>query len=349
MISILLAFATLFNAGAELRGVEIYSKRVVRYGRWEIRMKAAAASGTVSSFFTYYNDSYIATNNWREIDIEILGKNPNQFQSNLITGNANNKQTSEQYHRPANGADLSNSYHTYVLEWTPDSIVYRLDGTRVRRTSAPSSQQVVDLRDTDQGYRMNVWASTSADWVGALDYSKLPQLQIVRWMRYSKYTPGAGPGGSNFTPEWIDTFKTIDRNRWAFGDWTFDGNYATFSEANVRVRDGHLIMMLSTTANEGQFPASFLHDTEQPSAVMRELDFPKGRLTHKGKGQWHIEGTAQPLEAFDLRGKLLARGRVIGDGQSIDLSRHGNAIVIVRQGALSARLLPGAAEVATLR
>ena len=44
MTSILLAFATLFSAGAELRGVEIFSKEVVRYGRWEIRMKAAAAA-----------------------------------------------------------------------------------------------------------------------------------------------------------------------------------------------------------------------------------------------------------------------------------------------------------------
>lgn len=346
MTSILIALATLFNAGAELRGVEIYSKQAVRFGRWEIRMKAAAAPGTVSSFFTYYNDSYLGTKPWREIDIEVLGKNPSQFQSNLITGMASSKVTSEQHHRSS--TDLSTSYHTYVLEWTPDSIVWRLDGNMVRRTSAPN-QQVIDLRDTEQTYRMNVWASTSTAWVGALDYSKLPQLQIVRYIRFSNYTPGAGPGRSNFTQAWIDTFKTLDRNRWALGDWTFDENYATFSEANCRVRDGHLIMMLSTTANEGSFPSTFLHDTESPTSVTHDIASGEAHLTHKGKGLWHMEGNAKPLEAFDLRGNLLARGTMSGEGQSIDLSRHDNAIVIVRQGTLSARLLPGATGIATLR
>lgn len=338
MTTILFALATFFNAGAELRGVEIFSKEVVRYGRWEIRMKAAAASGTVSSFFTYYNDSYLGTKPWREIDIEVLGKTPTRFQSNLITGTASSKVTSEQYHT---STDLSTAFHTYVLEWTPDSIVYRLDGKMVRKTST-NSQQVIDLRDTDQGYRMNVWASTQTAWVGALDYSKLPQLQIVRYMRYSKYTPGAGPGGSNFTQAWIDTFKTIDQNRWSLGDWTFDENYATFSKANARVRDGHLIMMLSTTANEGVFPSTFLHDTESPSAVLRESSSQGARLTPHGKGLWRIEGNSVPLEAYDLRGNLVAQAHPSGEGQLLDLRKHENAVLFVRLGDLSTRLVPGA-------
>lgn len=347
MFRIILALAVCASAGTDLRGVEIYSKQTVRFGRWEFRMKAAATPGTVSSFFTYFNDSYLGTKPWREIDIEVLGKKPTQFQSNLITGNASSKVTSEDYH--SNGADLSTSYHTYTLDWTPDSIVYRLDGKTVRKTSAPD-QQVVDLRDTDQGYRMNVWASTSSAWVGALDKSKLPVLQIVRWMRYSEYKPGAGDNGSNFKLAWVDTFKTLDKNRWALGDWTFDGNYATFSGSNCRVSDGHLIMMLSTAANEGQFPSTFLHDTEGPSSVApRGASSNSNHLNPVDRGVWASSASFPRLEAYDLGGRLVARGTPSVDGQSIDLSRFASSLLLIRQGTLTARVAPGAKGSIALR
>lgn len=347
MTSLLLTLATIAHAAIDLRGVEIYSKQQTRFGSWEIRMKAAATPGTVSSFFTYYPDSYVgAPKPWREIDIEVLGNKPTSFQTNLITGTASSKTTSEEHH--TNGADLSNSYHTYTLEWTPDSVVWRLDGKLMRKTAAPD-KQVTDLRDSTQNWRMNLWASTEAAWTGKLDTTKLPVLQIVRWMRFSNYTPGAGPNGSNFTPVWTDSFKTLDKNRWALGDWTFDQNYATFSPKNAKVVDGHFIMMLSTAATEGSFPTTFLRDTDQPSSVSRESASAGARLTHMGNGLWHIEGNAVALEAFDLRGSLVSRATKSGNGQILDLGKYENALLILRQGGLSARLLPGATGSATLR
>lgn len=347
MTTILLALATCLNAAIDLRGVELYSKQPVRFGRWEIRMKAAAVPGTVSSFFTYYNDSYLdAPKPWREIDIEILGNSPQHFQSNLITGTASDKQTSEDVH--TNGTSLSEAFHTYTLDWTPDSVVWRLDGQTVRKTSAPD-QQVVDLRDSTQTYRMNLWASKTASWTGRLDTNKLPVLQIVNWMIYSTYTPGSGVGGSNFTPAWTDSFTTLNKTRWALGNWTFDQNYATFSSANCKVKDGHLLMMLSTAETEGAFPATFLHDTESSIPVSPKAPSKGVRMTRRGDGMWHAEGNATLLEAFDLRGDLVSRGAPVGKGQVLDLGSHANAVLIVRQGNLSTRLVPGAMDAATLR
>ena len=66
-------------------GAELYTKESFTYGRFEARMKMAYAPGCISSMFLYYNDSYKGGGKvWNEIDIEVIGKDPNSFQSNLI-------------------------------------------------------------------------------------------------------------------------------------------------------------------------------------------------------------------------------------------------------------------------
>ena len=56
--------------GAELTGLDQF-----KYGRFEARMKMAALSGTVSSMFVYYDNSWLKEDEpWNEIDIEWLGK-----------------------------------------------------------------------------------------------------------------------------------------------------------------------------------------------------------------------------------------------------------------------------------
>jgi hypothetical protein len=313
--------------------VEIYSKSSVHFGRWEIRMKAAATPGSISSFFTYYPNSYLdSPYPWREIDIEVLGKNGKVFQSNLITGTAGSKTTSEKIHTFT--SDLSQTFHTYTLDWTPDSVVWRLDGVSVRKTTS-SDQQVMDLRDSSHTYRMNLWASDAPSWVGALDTSKLPVLQVVHWMRYSAYTPGAGPGGSNFTFSWADSFRTINTARWAFGDYTFGGNYATFTGDNAKVQDGHLVMMLSTVGKKGQFPATFPHDTGSATSIGNAKTSTANPLTCLHSGIWTSPLSSPMLEAFDLHGQLIARGRPSAQGQVLDLRGTPRGMVLVRQGAFA--------------
>jgi len=330
---------TLGSATTSLTGVELYSNSTVHYGRWETRMKAAATPGSVSSFFTYNNNSYLdSPNPWREIDIEVLGKNGKAFQSNLITGTASSKSTSEVIHSFA--ADISQTYHTYTLDWTPDSVVWRLDGTLLRKTAAPD-QQVVDLRDSTETWRMNLWASNSAGWVGTLDVSKLPILQIVHWMRYSAYTPGSGPNGSNFTLSWIDSFSTLNRTRWSLGDWTFDGNLATFSATNVKIQDRHLLMMLSTDATAGQFPSTFPHDSLGPTGIQEVRHSLANSLKSERFGVWSSPLSNPLLEAFDSRGHLIARGTPTPQGQVLDLRGTPRGVALVRQGALASwKILP---------
>jgi len=325
--------AGLARAAISLSGVEIYSKSSVRYGRWEIRMKAAATPGSVSSFFTYYPNSYLGLPTpWREIDIEVLGNKPTGFQSNLITGDAGSKETSEKYHTST--ADLSQDFHTYVLDWTPDSIVWRLDGKMLRKTS---NQQTTDLQDSLETYRMNVWASNSSAWVGALDTAKLPILQVVNWMAYSAYTPGAGPNGSNFTQSWVDDFTTLNKTRWAFGNWTFDGNYATFTASNAKAINGYLVMMLSTAAQEGEFPTTIPSDPlgntrpTDPTAISNRATPVAALQAHAlGQGRLGLTVPSGGAVVCDSQGRILARTAQVGETTLSGLAR---GIVYVHAGA----------------
>lgn len=320
-------FATVAQAQTTLNGAEIYSQDTVRFGRWEMRMQVAATPGSVSSFFTYHNNSYMGLPEpWREVDIEILGKNGKGFQSNLITGNAANKTFSEEFHN--NTADLSKGYHTYELDWTPDSLVWRIDGVRVRKTAAPD-QQVVDLRDHAQTYRMNLWASDQVAWVGKLDPTKLPIVQSVNWMSFSAYTPGRGPGGSNFTPTWTDDFNTFDTRRWAKGNWTFETNMADFATTNAKTSGGYLMLILSSkTGSSTITPPVDPQGSTKPTSVQRQA--PRGSSLYRmHQGNLLVDLGSETSEALlsTLDGRTLLRTR--GSGETLMVAPKGLHVLTV--------------------
>lgn len=311
----IIASAGMAGAATTLDGAELYSNETVKYGRWIIRMQVAATPGTVSTFFTYYNNSYLGLPEpWREIDIEVLGKDAKSFQSNLLTGHAAQRITSEAIH--ASEDDLTKGFHTYELDWTPDSIVYRLDGKTVRSTPG-TDQQVKDLRDLNQSYRMNLWASTEPAWVGTLDPSKLPVVQTVNWIAYSSFTPGQGPGGSDFTPQWTDDFTTLNTTRWSRANWTFEGNMADFVPNNIRVENGYLMLILSNKGWTGTVtpPTDPQGNTRPPVSLQRRGAVPRIR----------IDGSAGSLRV--VAGERPGRFVVAGPDGRVHASRNGSGVL----------------------
>ena len=267
-----LAIAAAATMAKDFSGAELYTLKEVQYGKFEARMKMAAASGTVSSMFLYQNGSEIADGRpWVEVDIEVLGKNPGSFQSNIITGKAGAQNTSEKHHAVSPATDQA--FHTYGLEWTPNYVRWTVDGKEVRKTEGG---QVSQLTGT-QGLRFNLWSSESAEWVGNFDESKLPLFQFINWVKVYKYTPGQGEGGSDFTLDWTDNFDTFDGSRWGKGDWTFDGNRVDLTDKNIYSKDGMLILALTRKGQESfngqvpkddeQLPASSSSVTPSSSSV----------------------------------------------------------------------------------
>lgn len=241
-------------------GAELYSNEEWMYGKYEARMYMGAISGTVSSMFLYSNGSEIQDGRpWVEIDIEVLGKNPGSFQSNIITGTANAQNKSEAHHAVNPAANAA--FHTYGLEWTPDYVRWTLDGVEVRKTKKGdqpvNGQDQVAALTKPQGIRFNLWSHTDAGWVGDWDENKLPVFQFINWVKRYNYTPGQGPDGSDFTLDWTDNFDTFDSQRWSKGDWTFDGNRVDLTANNIYSKNGMLILALTKKGQEmfnGQVP-----------------------------------------------------------------------------------------------
>ena len=68
-----------------LFGAEVFSLDKVLYGKFVTRMKLVSAPGVVSSFFTYDDESWQGEGRpWREIDFEVIGKYPEQLQTNMM-------------------------------------------------------------------------------------------------------------------------------------------------------------------------------------------------------------------------------------------------------------------------
>lgn len=223
------------NSAFRFYGAELLSKETFKYGKFEARMKMAYAHGCISSMFLYYNDSYMGNGKkWNEIDIEVIGKYANSFQSNLITGSKESKKTSETVHNI--GAPIAADFHTYTIEWTPTYIAWFLDGQQMRREDSPN-QQVVDMV-LEQSLRFNIWSSKSTAWVGNLNHAEIPVAQEIDYVKVWDMNEAG-----DFVERWTDDFDTFDGTRWGKGNWAMEN--VTEKPANVVVENGVLKLMLT--------------------------------------------------------------------------------------------------------
>ena len=238
--------------GAELTGLDQF-----KYGRFEARMKMAAISGSVSSMFLYYDNSWEkGLQPWNEIDIEVLGKDPNSWQSNIITreGDASiNKNTSSES-KPlhAFGFDATQSFHLFAIVWTPEYVSWEIDSVEVRRDTLGMSRgkhadadQVAFLTE-DQSLRFNLWASKSAAWTGKWNNGiGLPVEQQIDYVRVYAYDPAT----KAFTLSWQDDFdgEDVDPQHWSRGDWEMER--VMLRSNNVIVENGVCRLILDYEAN----------------------------------------------------------------------------------------------------
>ena len=220
------------------KGAEIVSQGTYLFGRIEVRMRMARGAGVLSTFFTYKPGSEAAGALWEEIDVEVLGKsNATTWQSNILVGNP--RMGSEQIHDA--GLSLADGYHTFTIEWTATSVVWKVDGVQARRTDGGQANQLTN----PHAFHFNLWASDVASWAGAFESGSLPQSQYVSWIRYYRYENGS------FVLDWADDFNTFDTARWSKANWTFDGNLVDFDPNNVVVKDGALVLCMTAEGQGG--------------------------------------------------------------------------------------------------
>ena len=228
--------------GAEYRTIENY-----QYGRFEVRMKSALGSGIVSSFFTindYWAEGLSNTENWKEIDFEVLGQHTNKIQTNIITAyETHHVELHTLLYNPHVG------FHTYAFEWTPDNISFYIDDQLVRH----DENNYIQTLDSGQKIMMNIWQPIWEDWVGPFDENVLPVYAFYDWVKYYSYTPGSGDYGSNnnFTLDWVDDFDYFNFDRWQKATHTWSANNAQFVQENAVLQYGYLILCLTDNTTSG--------------------------------------------------------------------------------------------------
>ena len=238
-------------------GAELSGKVQFKYGRFEARMKMAAISGSVSSMFLYYDDSWEKGEKpWNEIDIEVLGKAPDKWQSNIITreGDPSIKSNTSTESKPLHefGFDATQEFHLYAIVWTPEYVSWEIDSVEVRRDilggahgTHADADQVAFLTE-DQTLRFNLWASKSTAWTGAWNKGiGLPVEQQIDYVRVYSYDAAT----KGFTMLWQDDFngEDIDYDRWGRGDWEMER--VNLRPDNVIVENGVCRLILDYEAN----------------------------------------------------------------------------------------------------
>ncbi|HEX6272574.1 MAG TPA: family 16 glycosylhydrolase [Polyangiaceae bacterium] len=236
------AFTLVPDIALAVASAEVYRPAAHGYGRFEARIRFAAGDGVVSSFFLWKNGSEVSGTFWNELDFEKLGADCH-VETNAIYGNppTNRNQT-------ATLSDPCGAYHTYAYEWTPEAIVWKVDGVEVRReTGATATAFAENAATAGMQVRFNVWPG-DASFGGNFSPSILPVHQYVDWAQFSSYANGT------FTMQWREDFNgTALPSGWASANWGSPKNLSTHNPQNANLIDGHLV--LSLTADNALGPA----------------------------------------------------------------------------------------------
>lgn len=162
---------------------QLTSKWYIMFGKVEIDVQAAPGAGIVSSFV-------LQSDTLDEIDWEWLGADPEQVQSNVFSKGLS---PSGAFHAdPGNQA----GFKKYSIEWTPQQIVWQIDGVTVRALESANAQG--QYPQTPMQVKFGAWsggdpanAPGTIQWArGPTDYSAGPFSMKVRSLMVQDYSTG---------------------------------------------------------------------------------------------------------------------------------------------------------------
>lgn len=185
-------YATTSSTVYMYTGASFQSYQKFSYGRYKVIMKPANAGGLVSSFFIFSDDDM---NNglWSEIDFEFIS-DPNNSNKLSLHLNHWNKATGgasgNEFIIPdddINPAGLRDGYHELIIDYTPNYIVWFVDGIPVHVVT-----ENIPVSDTLK-LMMNIWRPSDftypedgVNWAGVVNDDDLP---VTAYYDYVGYYP----------------------------------------------------------------------------------------------------------------------------------------------------------------
>lgn len=255
-LALLCAGAVALSArpAAAVSSAEFYTGTAYGFGRFEARMQFVAGDGVVGSFFLWKEGSELSGAYWNELDFEKVGATC-ELKTNVIHGNPPSFTNSRSYPLVPTACD---TYRVYAYEWTPEAIVWLIDGVEVRRETGPAAAAFAQNAAAGMQIRFNVWVG-DATFGGNFSPDILPVHQYVDWVQYSTYADGV------FTLAWREDFNgPAPPVTWLTGSWSSPKNLSNHAPANVNVLDGNLV--LSLTADGAQGPAGAMPEPSPSTA-----------------------------------------------------------------------------------
>ncbi len=165
------------SSGKPYSSGEYRTNNTFSYGTFEVNMKAAKASGTVTSFFLYTGSP------WDEIDVEILGKDTTKVQLNYYVNGVGGHEKIVDL-----GFDAAYGFHKYAIEYGNGYINWYVDGkwkwgVNNNGMNAPKGAA---MPSHPMQIMVNLWPGTGVDsWLGPFRYSS----PLYAYYDYVKFTP----------------------------------------------------------------------------------------------------------------------------------------------------------------
>lgn len=226
---------------------QITSKWYIMFGKVDVVLKAAPGAGIVSSFV-------MQSDTLDEIDWEWLGADPDEVQTNYF-----GKGQTTSYNRGAFHADAGSQsgFKTYTIEWTPEQIVWQIDGVTVRTLEPANAEN--QYPQSPMQIKFGAWAggdpanaAGTIEWArGPTDYSKGPFTMQVKSLKVADYSTGSTYSYGDTSGTW----KSIKSN-----------GGVIYSGGNVPVNsDSPQITATATGAPLPFTPSRTSSDYERPS------------------------------------------------------------------------------------
>ncbi|KAJ2002244.1 putative glycosidase CRH2 [Coemansia thaxteri] len=163
-------------------GATVINTRAIQYGTVTAVMRSGCNSGGVVSSMIIRNDQI-----GDEIDFEFVGADKATVQSNYYWHNQ--LDYTKMIKSPAL-SDTTQNFHTYQIQWTPDQIVWLVDGAAFRTVKRSDtwdpSVNAFKFPDSESYVSFGIWdggsgAQGTADWAGgAINWSKQPFVAAVK-------------------------------------------------------------------------------------------------------------------------------------------------------------------------
>lgn len=148
------------------------------HGHFQAEIRAAAGAGLVTGFFLHRSMPR------QEIDIEFAGNNPRRMLTNVFFNPGDDGAAMAYGYRGSPrwidlGFDSTEEFHDYAIDWSPDRIIWSVDGNVVHERAGWDPTPIPHL---SMQVHANLWAPRSRELAGDVAVVALPASALFRNM-----------------------------------------------------------------------------------------------------------------------------------------------------------------------